>query len=86
MALHSDHDRDPRASVPSVSDGKLMEPVMACGLKSNSIGYLVAEQDATIWRGPMAKARRSGRSCMRTRWGEVDYLVVDMPPAPVTSS
>ena len=27
---------------------------MACGLKSNSIGYLVAEQDTTIWRGPMA--------------------------------
>ncbi|WP_430481423.1 iron-sulfur cluster carrier protein ApbC [Aeromonas caviae] len=64
---------------PVSFDGKLMEPVMACGLKSNSIGYLVAEQDATIWRGPMA-SKALGQILHETRWGEVDYLVVDMPP------
>ena len=64
---------------PSSLDGKLMEPVIACGLKSNSIGYLVAEQDATIWRGPMA-SKALGQILHETRWGEVDYLVVDMPP------
>lgn len=64
---------------PVSFDGKLMEPVMACGLKSNSIGYLVDEQDATIWRGPMA-SKALGQILHETRWGEVDYLVVDMPP------
>ncbi len=64
---------------PSSRDGKLMEPVMACGLKSNSIGYLVDEQDATIWRGPMA-SKALAQILHETRWGEVDYLVVDMPP------
>jgi len=52
---------------------------MACGLKSNSIGYLVSEQDATIWRGPMA-SKALAQILHETRWGEVDYLVVDMPP------
>ncbi|MDW4560978.1 MULTISPECIES: iron-sulfur cluster carrier protein ApbC [Aeromonas] len=64
---------------PHSLDGKLMEPVMACGLKTNSIGYLVAEQDATIWRGPMA-SKALAQILHETRWGEVDYLVVDMPP------
>lgn len=64
---------------PVSHDGKLMEPVMACGLKSNSIGYLVSEQDATIWRGPMA-SKALAQILHETRWGEVDYLVVDMPP------
>ncbi|WP_434668123.1 iron-sulfur cluster carrier protein ApbC [Aeromonas sp. NJAU223] len=64
---------------PSSRDGKTMEPVMACGLKSNSIGYLVDEQDATIWRGPMA-SKALAQILHETRWGEVDYLVVDMPP------
>ena len=40
---------------------------MACGIKSNSIGYLVAEQDATIWRGPMA-SKALGRILHETRW------------------
>lgn len=64
---------------PVSHDGKLMEPVIACGLKSNSIGYLVSEQDATIWRGPMA-SKALAQILHETRWGEVDYLVVDMPP------
>jgi len=65
---------------PHSLDGKLMEPVMACGLKTNSIGYLVAEQDATIWRGPMA-SKALAQILHETRWGEVDYLVVDMADA-----
>ncbi|KUE79101.1 sodium:proton antiporter [Aeromonas schubertii] len=64
---------------PVSHDGKLMEPVMACGMPSNSIGYLVGEQDATIWRGPMASKALS-QILHETRWGEIDYLVVDMPP------
>ncbi|MFM5464029.1 iron-sulfur cluster carrier protein ApbC [Aeromonas simiae] len=64
---------------PVSYDGKLMEPVMACGIGCNSIGYLVDEQDATIWRGPMASKALS-QILHETRWGEVDYLVVDMPP------
>ena len=64
---------------PVSFDGKLMEPVMACGIKSNSIGYLVAEQDATIWRGPMA-SKALAQILHETRWGELDYLIVDMPP------
>lgn len=68
-----------RKARPVSLDGKLMEPVEACGLASNSIGYLVSEDDATIWRGPMA-SKALAQILHETRWGEVDYLVVDMPP------
>lgn len=64
---------------PSSADGKLMTPVEAHGIVCNSIGFLVAEEDAMIWRGPMA-SKALQQVLNETDWPELDYLVVDMPP------
>ena len=63
----------------SSADGKLMVPIEACGLVCNSIGFLVKEEDAMIWRGPMASKALS-QVLNETDWPQLDYLVVDMPP------
>ncbi|MGF1763440.1 iron-sulfur cluster carrier protein ApbC [Aliivibrio kagoshimensis] len=64
---------------PVSSDGKLMDPVEAYGLYTNSIGYLVGKNDATIWRGPMA-SKALAQVMNETCWPELDYLIIDMPP------
>ena len=60
-------------------DGKLMEPKRAMGLQINSIGFLVKDEQAMIWRGPMA-SQALEQLITQTRWDDLDYLVVDMPP------
>ncbi len=60
-------------------DGKLMEPKRALGLQVNSIGFLVGDEQAMIWRGPMA-SQALEQLIMQTRWDNLDYLIVDMPP------
>lgn len=65
---------------PGLPDGKqMMIPISAHGLIVNSVGFLVAADTATVWRGPMA-AGVLQQLLRDTIWGEVDYLVVDMPP------
>lgn len=64
---------------PSSADGKLMLPIEAHGIVCNSIGFLVAEEDAMIWRGPMA-SKALQQVLNETDWPELDYLIVDMPP------
>jgi len=64
---------------PESLDGKLMEPKHALGLQINSIGFLVDDEQAMIWRGPMA-SQALEQLIMQTRWDNLDYLVVDMPP------
>ncbi|MEI6897097.1 MAG: iron-sulfur cluster carrier protein ApbC [Psychromonas sp.] len=64
---------------PSSADGKLMSPIEAHGIVCNSIGFLVAEEDAMIWRGPMA-SKALQQVLNETAWPELDYLIVDMPP------
>jgi len=64
---------------PDSLDGKLMEPKMAHGLQLMSIGFLVEEDQAMIWRGPMA-TQALEQLLRQTRWQDLDYLVVDMPP------
>ncbi|AAZ25641.1 iron-sulfur cluster carrier protein ApbC [Colwellia psychrerythraea] len=64
---------------PSSSDGKLMTPVDAKGLSAMSIGFLVDEADATVWRGPMASSAFN-QLLNETDWPELDYLLIDMPP------
>ena len=68
-----------KSAQPSSADGKLMLPIEAYGLVCNSIGFLVKEEDAMIWRGPMASKALS-QVLNETDWPELDYLVVDMPP------
>lgn len=64
---------------PSSNDGKQMQPISVYGIVCNSIGFLVPESEATVWRGPMASKALS-QILHETRWGELDYLIVDMPP------
>lgn len=68
-----------KGAQPSSADGKLMLPIKAHGIVCNSIGFLVAEEDAMIWRGPMASKALS-QVINETDWQGLDYLVVDMPP------
>lgn len=54
-------------------------PIMKYGIKIASIGYLVDEHSAVIWRGPMLfKAIEQFLSDVQ--WGDLDYLIVDLPP------
>ncbi|MBU3823970.1 MAG: iron-sulfur cluster carrier protein ApbC [Candidatus Oceanisphaera merdipullorum] len=64
---------------PASEDGKTMAPIPVHGLLANSIGFLVGAEDATIWRGPMA-SKALTQILQETRWGELDYLIVDLPP------
>ncbi|HVI51077.1 MAG TPA: Mrp/NBP35 family ATP-binding protein [Candidatus Sulfotelmatobacter sp.] len=64
---------------PFSPDGATMEPVDAYGLKVMSIGFLVPEDSPVVWRGPMVMGALE--QLMRdVRWGELDVMVVDMPP------
>lgn len=64
---------------PLTPDNKHMSPIMAHGLASNSIGYLVEADGAMVWRGPMA-SKALLQILQDTLWPELDYLVIDMPP------
>ncbi len=63
---------------PKVQDGKLI-PLEAWGLKVISIGLLAGADKAMVWRGPMV-SRAIEQMLSDVRWGELDYLVVDLPP------
>ncbi|MDX9844494.1 MAG: iron-sulfur cluster carrier protein ApbC [Aquabacterium sp.] len=68
---------------PPSPDGKTITPPVNHGLQMMSMGLLVENQAATIWRGPMA-SQAFDQLLRLTNWGEpgqpLDYLVVDMPP------
>ncbi len=64
---------------PSSPDGKSVDPVIAHGLKSMSIGYLIDEETPMVWRGPMVTQALT-QLLGDTNWGDLDYLIVDMPP------
>ncbi len=64
---------------PESIDGKNMEPMENFGIQVMSIGFLVAQDEAMIWRGPMA-TQALEQLLRQTNWRELDYLIVDMPP------
>jgi len=64
---------------PMSPDNQHMTPIMAFGLATNSIGYLVEQDNAMVWRGPMA-SKALLQILQDTIWPELDYLVIDMPP------
>ncbi len=64
---------------PSSQDGKTMDPLENHGVQVMSIGFLVNEDDAMIWRGPMA-TQALEQLLRQTNWHDLDYLIVDMPP------
>jgi ATP-binding protein involved in chromosome partitioning len=64
---------------PGSPDGKTLTPLESHGVKAMSIGFLVDAEQPMVWRGPMVTQALS-QLLSETRWGELDYLVVDMPP------
>ncbi|MFK7975130.1 MAG: iron-sulfur cluster carrier protein ApbC [Halioglobus sp.] len=64
---------------PDQQDGKYLLPVEAYGLKTMSMGYLVTDKTPMVWRGPMAGGALA-QMLEQTLWGDLDYLVIDMPP------
>jgi len=64
---------------PTSPDGQHMAPIMAHGLATNSIGYLVTDENAMVWRGPMA-SKALLQMLQDTLWPDLDYLILDMPP------
>jgi len=64
---------------PSTRDGKVLDPLEHYGVKCMSMGFLVPEDTPMIWRGPMVMSALQ-QMLRDVAWGELDVLVVDMPP------
>jgi ATP-binding protein involved in chromosome partitioning len=64
---------------PEQQGGQYLLPVVAHGLKTMTMGYLVTERTPMVWRGPMAGGALT-QMLEQTLWGELDYLLIDMPP------
>src|SRR5882724_11443116 len=64
---------------PESADGKTMEPLENYGVQVMSIGFLVNQDEAMIWRGPMA-TQALEQLLRQTNWSDLDYLIVDLPP------
>ncbi|AHZ86367.1 Mrp/NBP35 family ATP-binding protein [Bdellovibrio bacteriovorus] len=68
------------AQKPQINpDTNQLEPVVRYGIKLMSIGFLVEEGAAVVWRGPML-FKAMDQFLRDVNWGELDYLVVDLPP------
>jgi ATP-binding protein involved in chromosome partitioning len=67
------------AGRPESKDGKHLEPMMGHGLQAISIGFLIDIDTPMVWRGPMV-TQALEQLLKDTRWRDLDYLVVDLPP------
>lgn len=64
---------------PTSDDGKIINPIEVHNLKAMSMGFMTAENMPIIWRGPMIQSALQQMLC-QVKWGELDILVIDMPP------
>ncbi|MCP3852674.1 MAG: iron-sulfur cluster carrier protein ApbC [Gammaproteobacteria bacterium] len=64
---------------PQSEDGQSLEPLVNHNIQTMSIGFLVDDDSPMIWRGPMV-TQALEQLFKDTRWKDVDYLVVDLPP------
>src|SRR5476649_3034815 len=64
---------------PESKDGKSLEPLEAYGIQAMSIGFLIDPDTPMVWRGPMV-TQALEQLLKETRWRDVDYLIVDLPP------
>jgi ATP-binding protein involved in chromosome partitioning len=63
---------------PMVSEGKI-DPIDCNGMPIMSMGFLIERNQAVVWRGPMLHGSIT-QFLKDTRWGPLDYLIIDMPP------
>lgn len=68
-----------RAKTEMVEDRRLIKPMEAFGIKAMSIGFLTEDDGPVVWRGPMVQGAIS-RMVWDVNWGELDVLIIDMPP------
>jgi len=71
--------RDERPKMTEVDGRNMIVPIERYGIKAMSIGLLIDEKQAVMWRGPMASSAMK-QFLTDVYWGELDYLVIDMPP------
>ena len=64
---------------PDSLEENTIEPMEAYGLQASSIGFLIDDDAPMVWRGPMVTSALE-QLLRQTRWRDLDYLVVDMPP------
>ena len=64
---------------PASPDGKIIEPLVAHGVTMMSIGLMLKEDEAVIWRGPMIMGALQ-QLITQVQWGRLDVLIVDLPP------
>jgi ATP-binding protein involved in chromosome partitioning len=64
---------------PDTRDGKRIEPKLSHGIQAMSIGLMIEEDTAMIWRGPMA-TQALQQLLGETNWSDLDYLIIDLPP------
>jgi ATP-binding protein involved in chromosome partitioning len=64
---------------PETKDGKSLEPMVGHGVQAISIGFLIDVDTPMVWRGPMV-TQALEQLLKDTRWRDVDYLIVDLPP------
>ena len=69
----------PDGTRPKIHDKKFMLPLLAHGIECNSMGFLVDQKTAMVWRAPMIISAFN-QILNDTAWSELDYLIVDMPP------
>lgn len=69
----------PEGTKPAVKDEKYFVPIEAHGVKVMTMAFLTSDQTPMAWRGPMASGALL-QLLTQTAWGELDYLIVDMPP------
>ncbi|MGA2668954.1 MAG: Mrp/NBP35 family ATP-binding protein [Ignavibacteria bacterium] len=68
-----------RPKIARINDKNKLLPVVKYGVKLMSIGFLIDSGDAVVWRGPMASSTLK-QFMSDVEWGEIDYLIYDMPP------
>ncbi len=64
---------------PTVKDEKFFEPIRVFGIEAISMSMLITDRTPMVWRGPMASGALQ-QLLNQTLWGDLDYLIVDMPP------
>lgn len=70
---------DSKVLVQEGSNGQVLEPAFNHGVKLVSMGFLIDPDQPVIWRGPMLNGIIR-QFLYQVQWGELDYLIVDMPP------